>query len=330
VSYDYTVNFKNVDTTQRPGRLSTKKGGLTLLGDVLDIEPRDDLYGMTVVPIRAFGFPWDRYPSVEVECRYVDAANGIDLQPSAVLNSQNQEVDWSLFMCDLSDRSFDYRLTYSLAAGGTIVSPWTTTNGAKIDIVDPFPTKITLTILAALDWMKFAEALVFVAYPSKTAPVVQQSFTLNQSNATAPPFEVDRQNPTQNLIYYEARLIRRDGGVWTVPGSVTSAQYLILQDGMKGHQIISIVPEQVDFSAAQISSISVQLRYVDPANSLNIQETVTLGGAGDARSFSYDYLNDQIVPQYRADIALNNGQTKSIDWTQIDGNLVTIPLSQLN
>ena len=330
VTYDYTVNFKNVDTTQRPGRLSTKQGALTLLGDVLDIEPRDDLYGMTCVPIRAFGFPWDRYPSVEVECRYVDAANGINLQPSAVMTSQNQEVDWSLFMCDLADRSFDYRLTYSLAAGGTVVSPWTTTNAAKIDIVDPFPTKITLTILAALDWTKFAEALVFVAYPSKTAPVVQQSFTLNQSNATAPPFEVDRQNPTQNLIYYEARLIRNDGSVWTVPGSVTSAQYLILQDGMKGHQIISIVPEQVDFSAAQISSISVQLRYVDPANSLNIQETVTLGSAADARSFSYDYLNDQIVPQYRADIALNNGQTKSIDWTQIDGNVVTIPLSQLN
>ncbi len=328
VSYDYTINFKNVDTTQRPGKLTS--GTETVVGDVLDIEPRDDLYGITVVPIRAFGFPWDRYPSVEVQCRYVDATNGINLQPSAVLTNQNQEVDWAMFMCNTAARGFAYQLTYSLAAGGTAVSPWKTTSDGKIDIVDPFPTKIDLTVLAALDWTAFAEALVFVAYPSKAVPVAQQSFTLNQANPTAPPFEVDRQNPTQNLVYYEARLIRTNGQVWTIPGSVTSDQYLILQDGMKGHQIITIVPQQVDFSASQIQQISVTLRYVDPANSLNETETVTISNPSDVRSFAYDYLNDQIAPQYRADIELTNGQTKSIDWTQISGNAVTIPLDNLN
>jgi hypothetical protein len=328
VSYNYTINFKNVDTTQRPGKLVS--GTETVVGDVLDIEPRDDLYGITVVPIRAFGFPWDRYPSVEVECRYVDPANGVNLQPSAVLTSQNQEVDWSLFMCNTAARSFDYQLTYSLAAGGTAVSPWKTTSDGKIDIVDPFPTKISLTVLAALDWTAFAEALVFVAYPNKTAPVAQQSFTLNQSNPTAPPFEFDRQNPTQNLVYYEARLVRLNGAVWTIPGSVTSDQYLILQDGMKGHQIVTIVPQQVDFNASQIQEIDVQLRYVDPANSINATESVTISSASDVRSFAFDYLNDQISPQYRADIKLNNGQTKSVDWTQISDFSVTIPLNNLS
>ena len=328
VSYNYTVNFKDVDTTQRPGKLTSSE--LTVVGDVLDVEPRNDLYGVTVVPIRAFGFPWDRYPSVEVECRYVDKTNGINLNPSAIMNNQNQEVDWSLFTCDPTARSFDYRLTYSLAAGGTTVTPWTTTDEAKIDVLDPFPTKISLTVLAALDWSVFVEALVFVAYPSKTAPVSQQSFTLNQANATAPPFVVDRQDPTQNLIYYEAHLVRTNGQVWTIPGSVTSDQYLILQDGMKGHQILSVVPQQVDFNANQIASIAVQLRYVDPANSINATESVSLTSATDVRSFSYDYVNDQIAPEYSATIALNNGQSKNIDWTQISGNVVTIPLGQLD
>jgi hypothetical protein len=328
VSYNYTVNFKNVDTTQRPGKLVSKD--LSVVGDVLDVEPRNDVYGVTIVPIRAFGFPWDRYPSVEVDCRYVDAANGINLQPSAVLTAQNPEVDWSLFMCDTSQRSFDYRLTYSLAAGGTTVAPWTTTDAGSIEVVDPYPTKITLTVLAALDWTQFAEALVFIAYPSKAAPVVQQSFTLNQANPSAPPFEADRQDPTQNLIYFEARLIRTNGQVWTVPGSVTSNQYLILQDGMKGHQIVTIVPQQVDFGASQIAEIDVQLRYLDPANAINTTESVTLSSATDVRSFAYDYLNDQIGPQYRADVHLNNGQIKSIDWSPIDGNTLTIPLGQLS
>lgn len=328
VTYTYTVNFKNVDTTQRPGQLTS--GTLTAIGDVLDIEPRNDLYGITVVPIRAYGFPFDRYPSVEVECRYVDQANGINLQPSAIITSQNPEVDWGLFMCDTTQRSFDYRLTYNLAAGGTSVSPWITTNSSKIDIVDPFPNKITLTVVAALDWTQFMQVLVFLAYPSKDKAVQQQSLVLNQSAPTAAPFVVDRQDPTQNVVYYEARLIKKNGQVWTIPGSVTSDAYLILQDGMKGHQIITVVPEQVDFGAKQIGQINVQLKYVDAANNINIAQSVTITSATDVRTFAYDFLSSQVSPQYRADIQLNNGQTKSIDWTQVSGTVLTIPLSQID
>jgi hypothetical protein len=141
---------------------------------------------------------------------------------------------------------------------------------------------------------------------------------------------VDRQDPTQTLIYYEARLIRNNGQVWTVPGSVTSDPYLILQDGMKGHQIITVVPEQVDFSAKQIGQINVQLQYVDAGNSIDISQSVTISNATDVRTFAYDFLSATISPQYRADIQLNNGQTKSIDWTAVSGNVLTIPLSQLD
>jgi hypothetical protein len=327
VSYTYTVNFKGVDTTQRPGQLTSSP--YTVTGDVLDIEPRNELYGITVVPIRAFGFPWDRYPSVQVECRYSDPANNINLPASAVLNSQNTEVDWSLFLCDFTRRSFEYRLTFQLASGGTSITPWITTDDAMVNIVDPFPAKSALTILAALDWSQFQEALVFVAYPSVEKPVVQKSITLTKSMPTAPQFVVDRADPTQTLIYYEARLIRNNGQIWTIPGSVTSDAYLILQDGMKGHQIISIMPEQVDFSAKHIVQIQVQLRYVDPANSIDIDQSVAISAAGDVRSFAFDYLNPAVAPEYRADIQLDNGQTKSIDWTAISGNMLTIPLSQI-
>jgi hypothetical protein len=198
-----------------------------------------------------------------------------------------------------------------------------------VNIVDPFPAKSALTILAALDWSQFQEALVFVAYPSVEKPVVQKSITLTKSMPTAPQFVVDRADPTQTLIYYEARLIRNNGQIWTIPGSVTSDAYLILQDGMKGHQIISIMPEQVDFSAKHIVQIQVQLRYVDPANSIDIDQSVAISAAGDVRSFAFDYLNPAVAPEYRADIQLDNGQTKSIDWTAISGNMLTIPLSQI-
>jgi hypothetical protein len=328
VTYTYTVNFKNVDTTQRPGQLTSAP--LSLVGDVLDIEPRNDLYGITVVPIRTFGLPWDRYPSAEVECRYVDQVNGINLQASAVLSSQTPEVDWPLFLRDRTHRSFDYRLSYTLASGGTSVTAWVATDAAKIDIVDPFPSKMSLIVVPALDWTVVDQALVFVAYPSKGNPIVQKEYILTKNNSTSQTFVAERQDASQNLIYYEARLIKHNGQLWAVPGSVTSDKYLIIQDGMKGRQIISVHPEPVDFTSKRVNKIDVQLRYADTQNSLNAATKFTLSTVTDVQSFSYDYINDQISPEYRVDIELDNGQTKSSDWAPTSGNVLTILLSQLD
>lgn len=328
VSYTYTVNFKDVDTTQRPGQLtSTEK---TEIGDVIDIEPRNEVYGITVVPIRADNFPWDRYPNVEVECRYVDQANGINLQASAVLTSQAPEVTWPLFLRDVTRRQFDYRLTFALATGGTSVTSWVRTADDKVNIVDPFPSKAALTIVPSLDWTVFDQALIFVAYPNKDNPVAQQSYDLTRSSSAAQTFIADRRDPSQNQVYYEVRLIKRNGQLWSVPGSVTTDRYLILQGDMKGHQIVTIRPEQVDFASKHISEIDVQLRYVDVKNALNFASKFTLSSSADIRTFAYDYLDDQIGAEYRADIQLDNGQTKSGDWAPIGANTLTIPLDQID
>jgi hypothetical protein len=327
VTYTYTVNFKDIDTTQRPGKLTSAPQ--TVLGD-LDINPRVDLYSMTTIPIRAYSLPWDRYPSAEVEVRYADPANALNQQVSMILTSAAQELDWTMFTVDRTKRSFDYRVTYHLANGTTTVTQWVTNPSGKLDLFDPFPSKLKMVVMSALDWIVYDQALVFVAYPSKDNPESQQTYTFNKALNTAQTFEVERKDTSQNLIYYEIRLIRSAGGLTTVPGSVTSDPYLIVQDGMKGHQILSIVPESVEFGQKQIGEIDVQLRYVDAKNSLNITKSFTISKAGDAQTFTYDYVNSQISPEGRYDIKLTNGQTKSADWAPVSGMVFTIPLSQLD
>jgi hypothetical protein len=326
VTYSYIVNFQNVDTTQRPGRLVT--GQLNTNQDVLDIEPRVDLYQMTTVPIRAFTLPWDRYTSVEIECIYADPANNINLRPTAVLNSQTTEIDWTLFMQDPTKRSFSYRLTYAPVSGGVIVTQWVTTDDAKIDVVDPYPNKIDLAITAAVDWTKCVEVMVFAAYPSKQNAVVQQTYVLTQATPTAPRFIAERKDATANLVYFEARIIHTNGTVWTIPASVTPDAFLVLQDGMLGHQVISITPEQVDFSGLQIAGVDVSLRYVDPAHSINATDTVTLTDPADVRTFAYDYTSENISAEYNVVIRLQNNQTRSVDWTPVSGNNIVVPISQ--
>jgi hypothetical protein len=189
---------------------------------------------------------------------------------------------------------------------------------------------LKLSVLAALDFSVYTQALVYVAYPSKENPTVQQTYTFSAAKNAAQTFEAERQDATQTEIYYEARFIKANGQLWTVPGSVTSDSYLILQDGMKGHQIVLVQMEPVDFGANHITSVNVQLRYVDPRNSLNVTGQFAFTNSTDKETFAYDYLDPQISPQYRADISLDNGQTKSIDWAAVSHNTVTIALDQLD
>jgi hypothetical protein len=328
VNYTYTVNFRgDIDATMRPNQLTSAQ--MVATGDGLDIEPRADLYAITVIPIRADNLPWDRYPNVEVECRYVDDANGLKQQASALLTSQAPEITWPLFIRDRTKRAFEYRLTYALAAGGTKVTPWTKTDDGKIDINDPYPSKVTLTVMAAVDWSSASQVLVYVAYPGKDNPTAHQNYILNASSG-AQTFVAERQNQNDDTIYYEVRVLGARGGVKTVPGSVTTDQYLVIQDGMQGHQIVTVQPEQISFPKKHVSEIDVQLRYVDVKNALNLSSTVKLAQMTDAQRFAFDYVDPSIRPEYRADIQLDNGQTKSFDWTPIGGSNVTIPLSQLD
>jgi hypothetical protein len=327
VKYSYTVNFAGVDTTQRPGQLTS--GELTERGDVLSIQPRGALYSTTVVPIRADSLPWDRYPTVEVACRYDDDEHHIHDQASAVLNSGATQVNWPLFLVDPTKRTFSYQLVYAMTSGAPFTTPWLNSEAGRIDIADPFPTKSTLIVLAAVDWSTVDQVLVHLAYPSKANPVVQQNCIFNSGAQGAQSFVADRKDPTQTSIYYEARIISRNGRVSTVPGSVTSDTFLTIQPGMSGHQILEVKSENVDFSSLQVVSIDVQARYSDAANSFSASADFKLTAPGDVQSFAYDYLNPSISPEYRYDVQFANGQTRSFDWAPASGNTVTIGLSNL-
>ncbi len=328
VHYTYTVIFTGVDTAERPAQISSDD--LTEIGDVLSIQPRARLYSTTVIPIRADSFRWDRYSLVEIACRYDDDDNRIHMRTSLLLNSQTPEASWALFIRDPAKRTLSYQVNYTQVSGGVINAPWLTTDAGKIDIVDPFPAKSTLLVVPAVDWTKADQVLVSVAYPDLDNPTEQQSYIFNKANAGAQTFTADREDPTQTAIAFEAKIINLNGQIWSVPSSVTTEKFLTIQPGMKGHQILTIKPEQVDFGSVHVTEADVQVRYVDPANKVNVSKSFKFVRMSDVQRFAYDYLDSSVGPEFRVDIQLDNGQTKSIDWTAADSNTVTIRLSQLS
>jgi hypothetical protein len=327
VTWTMTVNFTGVDASQRPSQLVSQPA--TEVGDSLGVNPRGVLYSIATVPIRADSLPWDRYPSVEFAGRYDDDDSKVHLQASAVLTSQANELTWPLFMSNPAKRSFSYRLAYTLASGGVSTTPWLTTDDGKIDIVDPFPSKSTLMVIPALDWTAVNQALVQVSYPDADNPVMQKSYIFSSANGGAQTFVADRQDPTQTSVTYEARIIARNGAVWTVPRSVTTDSFLTIQSGMKGHQVVTVQTEKVDFASARVTEVDVQLRYADAKNNLTAAASYKLAAQTDVQRFAFDYLDASLSAEFRADIQLDNGQTKSVDWSPVNGAAVVIGLQNL-
>ena len=85
VSYQYSVSFKNVDGTQRPPSIDSPQ--LVTQADNLEVDPRR-LYAMVHVPITAISFPWQKYPFIEVQVRYNDAANNLREQQTFLVRSE--------------------------------------------------------------------------------------------------------------------------------------------------------------------------------------------------------------------------------------------------
>jgi hypothetical protein len=328
VTYTYTVNFAGVDTSQRPSVMTS--GALTEIGDVLSLQPRGALYSIPVIPIRAEGDIWQRYPSIEVACRYDDPANNIHDQASAVLTSDNPQLTWPMFMVDPTKRTFTYQLVYTMAEGGVYTTPWLNCDAGRLDVEDPFPSKATLMVLAAVDWTQVDQVLAHLAYPDKDNPATQKDYIFNANATAAQVFVADKKDQSQSMIYYEAKIIMKNGRIWSVPGSLTSDSFLTLQAGMHGHQVLTIKPEAVDFNSLSIASVDVYAQYQDPAHNFSSSGAYRLTAQTDVQFFAYEYLDPSIAPQFRYDVSFSNGQTRSVDWAPASSGTVTIALSTLN
>jgi hypothetical protein len=75
VDVSYEVQFKNVDTSERPGTMDWTEEPTT--DNEIVLQPEADLFTVKPISVIAENFPWDRYTSVEVHLRYSDEPNKV-------------------------------------------------------------------------------------------------------------------------------------------------------------------------------------------------------------------------------------------------------------
>lgn len=328
VEYEYRVNFKDVDTSERPGVVVSPK--MTTVGDEFEISPRgEQLYYMDDIQIGADLLPWDRFPNVSVEVRYADAENGIRLSDSFILSQAKRDATWKRFRLDPELDQYEVRITYLAADHRDIVVDWRTTNEERLLIRDPRPSKRTVQVVPAVSWSLVAMVLVDLRYIDETNGVDEQrtlSFMDTEQERLPKVFSVNLVDPAQRLIRYAPTILLKDNRMIAVPPSMTSASTLIVRADMTGHRIVVVQPAEADFAGRGISRLEAAPSYVDSEAGLSFEDRFTFNSEKIVEFFEYDYVAaERSSYTCKVTIVYANGLVQERDLGRLNGDKLVLP-----
>jgi hypothetical protein len=283
------------------------------------------------VPINAAAFPWDVYPTVELDAEYVDEPNRVNITEHWVLTSESMpggQGSWSVFLVDDKHRTIRYRTRYHAADGREIDGDWIDSEDGLIRVADPYPRKRSVTIVAPSAMFQTVErAFVDVSYDDGATVAKQESFEFNAQAAGSQTFFVELVDPKKRQVAFKVTLVFADGHTVEVPPSFTLTERIVLRPDMKGHRAAVIRPEPADFAAKGLTEIVVETKYEDTAASLRFSDSFSLTTPSDERSFEYDYVdaaNDGY--QYRIIRKYANGLKKETQWQDSDAPELVVSL----
>jgi hypothetical protein len=330
VEYEYRVNFRGVDTADRPGMLVSPR--LTTVGDEFEISPRGErLYFMDDIQIGAGLLPWDRFPQVSVEVRYRDQANGISLAETFVLSKDKPDATWKRFRLNPDAGQYDVRVTFLAIDHRDIQLDWTSTDQERLIIRDPRPLKRTVQIAPAVDWRLVAMIFVELRYLDEANGVDEQqtlAFFDTPTDRVPRAFSVNLVDANQRLVNYAATIVLKDNRTITVPKSMTTGSTIILRTDMSGHRIVTVAAPDVDFLAHGILRIEAELSYSDLDAGLTFNDRFTFRNGRELNFFEFDYAApEQSTYSCKVLLVLTNGLVQENNLGRLSGDRLVLPLT---
>ncbi|MBD2056043.1 hypothetical protein H6F88_08440 [Oculatella sp. FACHB-28] len=329
VRYSYRVNFKDVDTAERPGVLQSPE--LVTTGDRFEINPRGEgLYFLDDIQIGVTDrFPWNTYSSVEVLVKYADPDKQIDLEESFILKPDRPEVTWKRFRLDRKNDAFKYKLIYRSVSSGDRETVWETTTQERLTVPNPTPRRRTVTVVPAVTWSLVSMIFVDLSYRDLDNDIwVDESLFFDKDANKPKHFVVDLINPEQRRVSYVVRLLLTDNRLIEVAPSETMGDKIFVRADMMGHRIVTVQPEPVEFGDRNIVRLEVKLRYEDPDAGLRFADTFIFTSPNDRNLFEYDYADAQ-KQAYSCTVRTiyTNGMSRETDLGEIERDQLVLRVS---
>ncbi|MFF3940458.1 hypothetical protein [Streptomyces phaeofaciens] len=319
----FTVDLVPADGGERPGRLVSEPA--EVLGGVAALEPRE-LFSLETIPVLTRpGFPFDRYPRVDVRLRYDDPAHRVRQDDLIRLSAQQPQAEWQRFLVGEPAGPASVEITYRGADHRDHVQPSAPLNGPQVDVRDPFPDRRRVDVFAVLNFDEVDRAFVDLSYDDAAHNIhVEKALELTREFPTR-PFIVDLVDPRAALVRYRITLLMRDATVFEGPWSTTLRPRIIVRADLRGHRSVTL-RSPADFAAEGLERIQVQARAQDPLAGLSFADAFDFTAAGMSGVFEFDFA-DPARDSYELRIRrfFRNGLSDDQDWRRFDDDLVTVP-----
>jgi len=324
VEFEYTVSFKPDAGGERP--LSVTSEPQTLTADVLEIQPAE-LYSRVTIPVIASpAYPWEKYPQVQVRLRYEDAAHGIRTDDTIILKKDSPPQSWTFVAIDKAKRDFQVRMLHSAADNEDVDSGWMPIDGDLVDVRDPFGAlRLAVDVVPVVGrWEDLEQIFVDLEYVDAANDVHESAaLTFTAEDKAPKQFVIDRVDRTHKLVSFRVTTIFKGGVVTEVPQSFTTAPRIMIRPDMRGHRIVSIAPP--DLVRAKLDRVEVELRYVDDANGIKVEDRAVFDRGAGPKSFEFDYVDPvREAFEWRAKYVFENGMTQESQWVEADGGALTV------
>jgi hypothetical protein len=325
VTARYIVNFKDVDGTERPVALESPEEVTT--DDALEIKPRE-LYTIVNVPILALNIPWERYSHLEVQTEYSDLENGIRLSEDFLLKEDTREATWKMFVRNPERTQFRYKVIYRAVDHKDVEKTWVESDEEQLVFRDPFPNKRTLEVVPLFDWTNVDRAFVDVEYADEANGVFEEeSFEFNENAKVTQTFTVPLVDPNRRMITYRVTILEKGGGPVEIPPSFTLERRIIVRGDMKGHRVVQIRPQAVDFVVKRVEQLAIEAKYEDLENGLSFAGLFTFKSPDDRAHFEFDYVDEaRSRVAYRIMTRFTNNMTRESAWQETGEDELVLPV----
>jgi hypothetical protein len=322
VSLRFEVNLKPADAGERPNKLVSDV--TQVLGEAKELEPRD-LFSLEAIPILTLpNFPFDRYPQVDVQLRYDDLQHGIHQDDLVRLTKEQPNAVWQRFLVGTPAAPIMAKITYHAADHRDRATPFAPLTQPQVDILDPFPQRLKVTVVPALNFAQVERAFVDLEYDDPENGVhVEDSIEVVQ-NQPVRPFIIERVNPMLGRVRYKVTILMKDATVFEGPWSTTLSNRIFVRPDLKGHRAVTL-RAPTDFNAKGLERITIEARSKDEVAGLAFADRFDFTAPGATATFEFDFV-DPANDAYELKVKrlFNNGLSAEQDWQRFDRDDVTV------
>jgi hypothetical protein len=323
VATRFEASLQPAEAGERPNKLQS--GSEDVLGETAELQPRELFDLEDIAVLTRAGFPFDRYPQVDVNLTYEDPANGIRQNDVVHLDKDAPSSLWQRFLVGAPAGPVLAKVTYYGSDNRNHSGGFAPLTAPIVDVGDPFAHRLRVNIVSALDFNQVERAFVDLAYRDPPNGIeIEDSIEITK-DSPARPFIVDRVDPNVDRVRYKIAILMLDSTLFEGPWSTTLGTRIFVRLDLRGHRAVTI-RGPLDFTLRKLERMTVEARARDEVAGLSFDDRLEFVGDGSTGTFEFDFVDPaKDAFELRVTRLFKNGMSAVVDWTRFDLDEVAIP-----